>query len=466
MEPDYENEVSNPLDTVRETKEKVEDVKKKVDATKNATQKLGKAVKNIGSTLSHIGTTIVSIALNPITWIIVGSILVIMVSLSVALSVGSNDNKCLDGKNTTAGLSAFEENSGATDDEKINQIGSWLMAQEWGFIDGGKMSKKQSAGIVGNIQKESNLNFAIAQVAPGNEDGRLNRASNSVVDSWTKQGPNGLGAFQWTHNPGRAKTLIDKANAMGANWYDAEVQLELLKEELNGSYGAELANSGFNDPNKDERELASIFHDVFERSADASLTARQDFATGALSKISGEFASTAVSCKTEDSLDLSDVAKTAVAMSHPLGTPESKYLAPGCGGAKSKAMPAYVEGKEKQATMVSGVDTSDNGYADCGKFVATVVNLTMDKDYPVAQTGTQLNYVMLSPKWSKVSVKSLSDLKPGDVAHTPGHTYMYVGEVDGTEHVIAEASLCDFVPRLRNASPISDVNASWYRFKG
>ena len=61
-----------------------------------------------------------------------------MVSLSVALSVGSNDNKCLDGKNATAGLSAFEENSGATDDEKINQIGSWLMAQNGGLLTAGK----------------------------------------------------------------------------------------------------------------------------------------------------------------------------------------------------------------------------------------------------------------------------------------------------------------------------------------
>ena len=50
MEPDYENEVTNPLDTVRETKRKSRG-RQKVDATKN-TQKLGKAVKNIGSTLS------------------------------------------------------------------------------------------------------------------------------------------------------------------------------------------------------------------------------------------------------------------------------------------------------------------------------------------------------------------------------------------------------------------------------
>lgn len=217
-----------------------------------------------------ISTTAIAI-FNPVglivTAVVFGLVLLLISGIATSNLVGKNENAngCLapnSGKGNGISVNASDDT-----DQNANAMGGWFMSAKFSFLGDKSMSKKQAAAIVGNFHAEGGgVRFAISE---GN-DATRNKMSNKEADAWSAGGARGLGLAQWTHNPGRAKNLIDTAEGLGKQWHEAEPQLELIKKELDGSYGARLLSAGFGDDKKSAGELAIIFHDIYEVSNDTT----------------------------------------------------------------------------------------------------------------------------------------------------------------------------------------------------
>lgn len=107
---------------------------------------------------------------------------------------------------------------------------------------------------------------------------------------------------------------------------------------------------------------------------------------------------------------------------------------------------------------------------DCGAFVTRlVIDSGWDAGYNSSGKGgaTPDQQSWAESHWSKIGTGSSIDtanLQPGDVAFSPGHTFIYVGDIPGFGSKIASASLCQRAPMAGKESPTkSDV--TWYRKK-
>lgn len=92
-------------------------------------------------------------------------------------------------------------------------------------------------------------------------------------------------------------------------------------------------------------------------------------------------------------------------------------------------------------------------WANCGSFIATVLNVTVDPRFPGEWVATQRNYLHKKGKkngWKRVGYTSKYNAKaykPGDIflttAASPGsnHIFMWVGNWGGKKEVISEASV-------------------------
>lgn len=112
---------------------------------------------------------------------------------------------------------------------------------------------------------------------------------------------------------------------------------------------------------------------------------------------------------------------------------------------------------------------------DCGGFVTTLlVDSGYEPNYnhggklsegagatPTQRAWTEANWALVG-KGSDIDVGTLL---PGDVAHLPGHTFVYVGKISGFESVIASASLDERAP-MAGKENLSASNTTWYRKKG
>ena len=111
---------------------------------------------------------------------------------------------------------------------------------------------------------------------------------------------------------------------------------------------------------------------------------------------------------------------------------------------------------------------------DCGGFVTTLLvdsGFAPNYNYggklsagagatPTQRAWADANWENLGPG-SKINV---ADLQPGDVAHLPGHTFVFVGNIDGFESNIASASLDERAPMAGKES-LTAGNTTWYRQK-
>lgn len=146
-------------------------------------------------------------------------------------------------------------------------------------LKGLTFSRTMVAGIIGNFYVESGVTFARAEVKDGNH-GQMDHMSNEEADAWSRGGARGLGIAQWTWNPGRAGNLIATARAKGRNWYDGDVQVQLIVDELSGAY----RNSTYNPLRAvgSPDEAAAIWLTHYEGIGNATLAARQAAARSAL----------------------------------------------------------------------------------------------------------------------------------------------------------------------------------------
>ena len=418
----------------------------------NAFHKAQAVVQGIASSAKGA----VAVMANPTSWVVTAIVVCLAVAgllvNSTITVVGRNENAdgCFGIGGDSGSASSFGNFSTSDDGDwtqRGNEAGSWLMSQKFDFLGGKGMSREQAAGILGNFIQESSITYAKAEMKGPNADGHLGHMSNAEADAFTKNyAPAGLGLAQWTWNPGRAKTLLDLAASMGKNWYDAEVQLTMIKNELDSTYGQRLLAQGFNDQGKSEKELALIFHEVYEGSADgaAGLRERQDSATEFLSKFTGASgvssgSGSGGSCTKGGGAagGSSNVVQFAISIAYPTKE-ESRCPEP---NGYSCAPQAYRDAKHKMEAE-TGADPL-NLWADCGRFAATVIKNTVDPEFPWGPTGDQYQYMMSHPdKWQPY--EDYSQRQPGDIFITKpqyvGHIFVYLGNVDGVDK-IAEASM-------------------------
>lgn len=230
-------------------------------------QKAAQIAKNTAQTFRNLVVATKSLLLtfgNPIVWIAIGVVLaLIFTSLAVLTGVqvyGKNDS--VQNCSSNGSVSNIDVPTDASAEENRDLMMSWLMQNNFKSNGGKPLTKEQASAVAGNFQAEAGFGFKVT------EGHKMDGASNEAVDAWTKGGPRGLGMAQWTWNPGRAGTLIQLAKSMNKNWYDPEVQFQMILNEMDGAYGPRLASAGFFKTGGKPGELAIIFHDVYEGSAD------------------------------------------------------------------------------------------------------------------------------------------------------------------------------------------------------
>lgn len=139
---------------------------------------------------------------------------------------------------------------------------------------------------------------------------------------------------------------------------------------------------------------------------------------------------------------------------------------------KTDLKPEYESAVKKAIDEGAYVGGRDFPGVDCGGFVTRVMQDSgVDPDYntdPGGGTTEQMTYLRSSSNFIEIGAggtMTTADLKPGDIAIRDGHTYMYVGKVDGFGSEIASASLDSRAPMAGKEVP-ADKSYQWYRFTG
>lgn len=186
-------------------------------------------------------------------------------------------------------------------------------------------------------------------------------------------------------------------------------------------------------------------------------------------------------CNASD-VDNSDAANLAVTVSYdndnPNYTDHVMVERPTGSNGSDTLLPTTNKAVEIRKLAAGGNDDT----ADCGYFVASVVILTLDKNYPTGGTAVQEDYIKSNPdKWEKVDEGKYTDLfnagnvQPGDVLLTDGHTVMWVGYdaikeqydyVNDTNYCIVGASQDSHGPYIQRHSNDASRSYRAYRYKG
>lgn len=131
--------------------------------------------------------------------------------------------------------------------------------------------------------------------------------------------------------------------------------------------------------------------------------------------------------------------------------------------------PGYKEVYDRRISENKYVGSHES-YADCGGFVTTLMaesGYEPNYNSPPGNTTTQTNW--LEANWEKIGVSGgsfdTSQLRPGDVYARPGHTFVFVGDIEGFGSDIASASLNERVPQAGGNSA-TDSGFGIYRKKG
>ncbi|MDO4781260.1 MAG: phage tail tip lysozyme [Candidatus Saccharibacteria bacterium] len=151
-----------------------------------------------------------------------------------------------------------------------------------------------------------------------------------------------------------------------------------------------------------------------------------------------------------------------------------KYAWPKWRGLDTTKKPEYAAANDAAVKEGRFIGGGEYPGIDCGGFVTTIVHDSgFDKGYNynakisdgASDTTAQERWV--SENWQKLGDGgsiNVADLKPGDVAFSPGHTFIFVGTIDGFESDIASASLDERAPVAGNESKVAP-NVTWYRKK-
>lgn len=338
------------------------------------------------------------------------------------------------------------------------------------FIDKG-LTAEQTAGIMGNIRKESNFEPDITEGDPSWA------GAGFGIMQWTGQDKDGDGINDLDpRGPIRRTQLENAAKEAGVQPSDLSFQLAYAYQEIQGmQVGSFGVNNGRAVPGTtpeddlweaiknqtDYTQVAILFHDGYLRSADSDEEIKSkrggEYAKQALdsfrSLTGGSSGSTPVSKPSGGSAGCApfaggDLIQTLLAYAHPTYSEPRYPLNP-------EPKPAYLEAAKKaesEGKWVGG-GTQEIGVPgiDCGGFVSLL--LTQSGFEPDYNYGLDLgrgasNQEYGQQPWAEKywtylgrgKEINVSDLRPGDVAYSSGHTFIFVGQVDGFESQYASAS--------------------------
>lgn len=418
-----------------------------------------KKVVDTGKKIGAATSTTVGALTSPTTWVVLGVVLLILVGLVggvPAMQVwGKNENA--DGcygisQGGSGGKSGLKHSDNP--EENVQNVGTWLSSTKFEGDWGGKtFSTKMIAGLMGNFGQESGFDSTLTQGGSG-----LNsKMSNDEIIALGGVYGKAVGFAQWDGE--RRTRLAEFAKANNSHWSDLGIQMDYLKQELEGPEGAALRANGFTDDSKSVADLVKIFHDSFERSGVPNMPRRisfgEDFAKsfkpGMKAGGNSSLSSSGGSCflGNSGSADMSGIVELAKSIAWDSNNPDEAKNIPvnpfSDPDGVQNAKPAYKEAKKK-AEEKGGKDThterpgAESLYASCDRFVATVVKNTVDPDIPWGATGTQADYYAHSSHWKEVTGKR-SDLQPGDIliaggaGGTSGHTAIFIGDHNGKPSV-------------------------------
>lgn len=376
-------------------------------------------------------------------------------------------------------------------------VGSTNKEKIWNFLIDpkyGGLSKEQAAGVMGNIERES-----------GYEPGK-----KEAVPSYAGEG---FGIIQWTGDSegDRRYNLEKEANDRGVDVSNLAFQLAYLLYEVKDwpVGGFSKTNGRWKDSFGSESDLLwdtlkkqttvddamILFHDSFEKSADTydMMTkgpySRKTYAdavyaefAGGTGATSGAGSTTSNSSGCSSSFTGGDLIQTLLEFAWP------EYHEMSRGPVDPAPKPAYQEVVKKlqsEGKWVGGGNLSsadlgvpagndDNaGYGgiDCGGFVSILLTQSgfePNYNYGLGEgsgsVGTQRAWA--EEHWTRLGKGGepgfdADKLLPGDVAYKDGdgHTFVYVGPIDGFESKYASASYGGY-PYLDVASWRSPMSAS------
>ena len=410
-----------------------------------------KAVENVRRTAKvagNVALTLLKFLLNPIFWIIVGIIIIIIYFSSTLAIIGQNDYNIMCDE---SGIGVVLIDPSADDFTRQSAIVSWLTSTPFEINGGRPLSREQAIGIMGNMMSESY--GANPRAIQGDSSlSQWETTNNDEVLSWGNVGGKAVGIIQWDR--GRRVELVNFAKSEGTQWYDLTTQLKFLKSEIDSGYENEqLISGGFNEPGKSLEEYTKIWNKFFERSAQAGTPAgdnpRIENAKAFSSAYQGGSFTTGLSSNCLGGLfagggvDTSNIVELAISSAWP-----NRSSALGSCSTLTNCGQTFATDAYKQAKIMAEAATSNDPIrgllASCDRFVATMYRATgHDSSFPWGDTAVQGNYMRESQKWAQVSCQ---ERRPGDVLWREGHVMLYVGNVNGKDS-IASASI-----RQRTAS--------------
>lgn len=180
-----------------------------------------------------------AVATNPTTLFVGGgsaaAVLAMAQGTAFVQTIGPNENIC-DGGVKVGSLANFRLNVATPGEvplteEQVNEnydnIMTWLMSTPFERNNNKPMSKEQAAGILANMIAETSV------INPHTiNKGGLNPTSttNEDIKRYSSDGTFYVGIMQWAG--GRINALADFATSKNAKWYDASIQMEFLKKEI------------------------------------------------------------------------------------------------------------------------------------------------------------------------------------------------------------------------------------------
>lgn len=432
-------------------------------------QNTAKKAADVAKATSTLFSTLIAVITNPLTWIVIGIGLLIAVSSSGLQILGQSDfaNNCSQSGTTSVGetLPTDRIEAGKT-------VASWLVNTPFETFGGKPMSSIQAAAMIGNMNTESGVQSTTVQTLSLSNPDYYKECDNDCVLSWGSVGGKAIGLIQW--DSGRRVNLVNYAKEQGKNWWDATVQLEFLKIEIDGVEASSFKKAFVTCT--DLNECTEDFRRDVERGGTGTTSERQTFAKQFHDawdgKSSGAGSSTSsgsvASCSGSSSLDASGIVAAALSMAYPNSEYQKSNVGSDTSG-KSNAKQEYLDGKAK-AEAETGADPMQL-WASCDRFVATVLRVTgADTEMPWGSTAEQATYMANSSKYERVGC---GDRQPGDIIIVPGkHIMLYVGNVDGKDS-LASASYLDRVAAVGGLQGCSGdtwladgyTNAIGYRLK-
>ncbi|HMI09102.1 MAG TPA: phage tail tip lysozyme [Candidatus Saccharimonadales bacterium] len=359
-------------------------------------------------------------------------------------------------------------------DDNRSKIWNFLRGLDGNLPKDRALSEEQAAGLMGNIRQEAGEKFD---------------------PSATESGGGGYGIVQWT---GPRRTNLEKAAlAKGVAVSDLGFQLSYLYQESNArKVSSKVAGQGFGTKGANEWttmmeqvaktidgkprtaiENATVFwHNNFEVSADTAdfvLQQRGAFSLEVYTALTGKAApdgsavritGTSGKCSSDGAAFTGgDLTATILAYAWP------QYHPPVYTNKKPEYETA-IKKAQSEGRYVGGLEYPG---VDCGGFVTTLMfdsGFEPKYNYSAKGGNTTSQEKWASENWQALgSNVNAATLQPGDVAFSPGHTFVWAGTIPGFDSKVASASVSFSgsswrAPMAGHENPTSS-SVTWFRKK-